>query len=85
VTYSTSPAWGLGLATITADDTVLDAWYATGALGLGEPPAGASPATRLTGDRALPGLRTVAVVTLIGSLADVPKDACDAYLRLHLL
>jgi 2,3,4,5-tetrahydropyridine-2-carboxylate N-succinyltransferase len=85
VTHSTSPAWGAGLATVTADDTVLDTWYPAGNLGLGEPAAGASPPTHLAGDRALPGLRTVAVVTVIGSLADVPKDASDAYLRLHLL
>jgi 2,3,4,5-tetrahydropyridine-2,6-dicarboxylate N-succinyltransferase len=37
------------------------------------------------GERALPGLRTVAVRTEIGSLADPIKDTSDAYLRLHLL
>lgn len=31
-------AWGIGLATVTADDQVLDTWYPTGKLGLGELP-----------------------------------------------
>ena len=30
-------------------------------------------------------MRTVAVLTVIGSLAEPPADAHDAYLRLHLL
>jgi 2,3,4,5-tetrahydropyridine-2-carboxylate N-succinyltransferase len=87
------PAWGIGLATITADEQVLDTWYPTGKLGLGELPLvpGEDHADVLdlppsaVGERALPGLRTVVVVTEIGSLADPIKDASDAYLRLHLL
>ncbi|MGK5679127.1 2,3,4,5-tetrahydropyridine-2,6-dicarboxylate N-succinyltransferase [Actinoplanes sp. URMC 104] len=83
---STSPAWGIGLATVTAEGQVLDTWYPDGFLGLGELPAGAPvlPAG-LTGPRALPGLSTVEVRTAISSLADPIKDAADAYLRLHLL
>ncbi|XVV11931.1 2,3,4,5-tetrahydropyridine-2,6-dicarboxylate N-succinyltransferase [Actinoplanes sp. CA-131856] len=81
---STSPAWGIGLATVTADGQVLDTWFPF--LGLGELPAEPPvlPAG-LTGPRALPGLSTVEVRTTIGSLADPIKDASDAYLRLHLL
>lgn len=87
------PAWGIGLATITADEQVLDTWYPTGKLGLGALPLvpGEEQADVLdlppgaVGERALPGLRTVMVVTEIGSLADPIKDAADAYLRLHLL
>ena len=30
---STSPAWGIGLATVTAEGQVLDTWYPTPALG----------------------------------------------------
>ena len=30
------PAWGIGLATVTADGQVLDTWYPAGKLGLGE-------------------------------------------------
>ncbi|HEY0697012.1 MAG TPA: 2,3,4,5-tetrahydropyridine-2,6-dicarboxylate N-succinyltransferase [Micromonospora sp.] len=86
-------AWGIGLATITADDQVLDTWYPTGKLGLGElplvpgeeaaDPLGLPPGA--IGERALPGLRTVVQVTEIGSLDDPIKDTPDAYLRLHLL
>ncbi|MEV4350394.1 2,3,4,5-tetrahydropyridine-2,6-dicarboxylate N-succinyltransferase [Actinoplanes sp. NPDC049596] len=81
---STSPAWGIGLATVTADGQVLDTWFPF--LGLGELPAEPPvlPAG-LTGPKALPGLSTVEVRTTIGSLADPIKDASDAYLRLHLL
>jgi len=86
--YVTTPAWGLGLATVTAEGQTLDAWYPTDHLGLGERPADATMVERLlrlTGDRLLPGLRVVEISTIIGSLADPPVDAEDAYLRLHLL
>ena len=83
---STSPAWGIGLATVTADGQVLDTWYPTGFLGLG--PAPATPPVLpagLTGPRALPGLSTAEARVTVGSLADPIKDTADAYLRLHLL
>jgi 2,3,4,5-tetrahydropyridine-2-carboxylate N-succinyltransferase len=98
VTALDTPAWGLSLATVTTDGTVLDAWYPSGKLGLGAPPALDAPpgqplpAGELLGlpaeaasDRPLPGLRTVAMLVVLGSLADPPKDSYDAYLRLHLL
>ncbi|OLB81553.1 MAG: 2,3,4,5-tetrahydropyridine-2,6-dicarboxylate N-succinyltransferase [Actinobacteria bacterium 13_2_20CM_2_71_6] len=84
--FTTSPAWGTGLATVTAEDQVLDTWYPTGRLGLGTAPAddpGFDPT--LIGERQLPGLRTVEVRTAVESLADPPLDATDTYLRLHLL
>jgi len=83
---SISPAWGIGLATVTADGQVLDTWYPAGFLGLGETPAEPPvlPAG-LTGPRALPGLSVVEVTVTIDSLADPITDASDAYLRLHLL
>ncbi|GAA1825240.1 2,3,4,5-tetrahydropyridine-2,6-dicarboxylate N-succinyltransferase [Planosporangium flavigriseum] len=92
---SDSPAWGLGLATITAEGQVLDTWYPAGKLGFGTPDVDAKAGVPLpvaelfdssiaeTGP--IPGLRTAAVLTMIGSLADPPKDTYDAYLRLHLL
>jgi 2,3,4,5-tetrahydropyridine-2-carboxylate N-succinyltransferase len=81
---STSPAWGIGLATVTAEGQVLDTWYPAGHLGLGDEELGQLPAG-LTGPRSLPGLSTVEVRTTIKSLADPIADAADAYLRLHLL
>ena len=92
---SDSPAWGLGLATVTAEGQVLDTWYPAGKLGFGTPDVEARagvalPVTDLfdtgvpeTGP--LPGIGTAAVLTMISSLADPPKDTFDAYLRLHLL
>jgi 2,3,4,5-tetrahydropyridine-2-carboxylate N-succinyltransferase len=86
VSISTSPAWGLGLATVTADSQVLDTWFPGGFLGLG-----ATPAERpmlpagLVGPTALAGVATVEVLCEIGSLADPIKDTSEAYLRLHLL
>ena len=83
---STSAAWGIGLATVTAEGTVLDTWYPAGFLGLGalpeEPPT--LPAG-LSGPKALAGLSTVEVRVEVASLADPIKDSSDAYLRLHLL
>ncbi|TMM37609.1 MAG: 2,3,4,5-tetrahydropyridine-2,6-dicarboxylate N-succinyltransferase [Actinobacteria bacterium] len=84
--FTTAPAWGTGLATVTAEEQVLDVWYPTGRLGLGTAPGddpGFDPT--LTGDRQLPGLRAVEVRTAVESLADPPVDAADVYLRLHLL
>jgi 2,3,4,5-tetrahydropyridine-2-carboxylate N-succinyltransferase len=100
MSFSTSPAWGIGLATVTAEGQVLDTWYPTGKLALGvledqdQPTAdlpkavplpSAAPLGLPAGELALPGLRTAGVITVIGSLADPPKDTFDAYLRLHLL
>jgi len=86
VTAAHSPAWGIGLATITDEDQVLDTWYPAGKLGVGQPPRPAGEAAPVTlPDPALPGLRTAEVVVEIGSLANRPADAYDAYLRLHLL
>lgn len=76
------PAWGFGLATVSADQT-LEVWYPTGQLGLGTA-AGDAPELKVA-EPALPGLRVVAVRTTIASLADAPVDTADAYLRLHLL
>lgn len=84
--FITSPAWGTGLATVTAEGQVLDVWYPTGRLGLGPAPAddpGFDPT--LTGDRPLAGLRTVVVRSAVESLADPPVDSPEVYLRLHLL
>jgi len=84
--FSTSAAWGSGLATVTAAGQVLDTWFPAGFLGLGDEPADAPvlPAG-LTGPRALAGLSTTGVHVAIASLGDPIKDTPEAYLRLHLL
>ena len=93
---TTQGAWGYGLATISEPgDRVLDTWFPDPQLG-GEAPGG--PGTRALGQHEGPpelagvsgrderrGVRLVPVLTVIGSLADPPADAHDAYLRLHLL
>jgi 2,3,4,5-tetrahydropyridine-2-carboxylate N-succinyltransferase len=89
-------AWGYGLATLSdAGDEVLDAWFPEPRLG-GDAPG--ESGTKLLGQNEGPhelaaatgrderrGVRTAAVLTVIGSLAEPPADAYDAYLRLHLL
>lgn len=78
-------ASGIGIATITADGTVLDTWYPAPALS--EAAAGPVPAEleALVGSDEDRGVRTEIVRTTIASLDDKPADAHDAYLRLHLL
>ena len=77
-------AWGYGLATVADDGTVLDTWFPAPELG------------QASGDRAPEALEALAgkhperrvhtdVVTVEIDLAEAPKDASDAYLRLHLL
>lgn len=90
--FSTSPAWGAGLATVTYDNQVLDTWFPVGALGLGAAPAAGmgvlvadAGLASMVGPRALPGLWTEVVEVYPESLADPPRDTPDAYLRLHLL
>lgn len=78
-------AWGFGLATIADDGTTLDTWYPEPALG--EAPAGAAAPeslAALAGEDETRRVRLEVVTTQI-DLADPPKDASDAYLRLHLL
>ncbi|TVX96747.1 2,3,4,5-tetrahydropyridine-2,6-dicarboxylate N-succinyltransferase [Mycolicibacterium porcinum] len=86
-------ASGVGLATITADGTVLDTWFpapelsASGDAGTVKLTGDDVPAefAGLTGPDADRGVAVVAVRTTITDLSDKPADAHDAYLRLHLL
>lgn len=86
-------AWGVGVATLAADGSVLDTWFPAPELGGSDQPgttrlSAADVPAELAGllgrdeDR---GTETVAVRTAIGALADKAADAYDAYLRLHLL
>jgi 2,3,4,5-tetrahydropyridine-2,6-dicarboxylate N-succinyltransferase len=90
-------AWGYGLATLgEPGGRVLDTWFPEPHIGLEDAPD--APGTRILGQNEGPydlaaatgrderrGVRTVVVLTVIGSLAEPPADAHDAYLRLHLL
>jgi len=88
--YIDSPAWGLGLATVTSSGQVLDAWFPTGNLGLGaESPALLTDFSDISdlsdSSGGLPGVRAEVVRVEIQSLGDAPLSTPDAYLRLHLL
>jgi 2,3,4,5-tetrahydropyridine-2-carboxylate N-succinyltransferase len=83
----------VGLATITDDGTVLDAWFpapeldggheaGTARLSVAEVPAELADLVGRDDDRAV---ETVLIRTVIGALDQPPADAYDAYLRLHLL
>jgi len=80
---SSRPAHGYGLASVTADGTVLDTYYPAPALGApsGEP---AAELAGLAGTDEARGVRTELVRTVI-DLDVPPTDAADVYLRLHLL
>lgn len=92
--YGVSGAVALGLATIAADGSVLDTWFpapeltdAPGTPGTERISAADAPAelSALAGSDPERGVEKVLVRTTIGSVADKPADAYDAYLRLHLL
>ncbi|WP_328539420.1 2,3,4,5-tetrahydropyridine-2,6-dicarboxylate N-succinyltransferase [Streptomyces sp. NBC_00344] len=87
-----------GLATVTADGTVLDTWFPAPELTAEPGPSGterlsAERAEELLGQAAPRALgadrrravEVIAVRTVIASLDDKPLDAHDVYLRLHLL
>ncbi|WP_375488820.1 2,3,4,5-tetrahydropyridine-2,6-dicarboxylate N-succinyltransferase [uncultured Mycobacterium sp.] len=87
-------ASGIGLATLAADGSVLDAWFpepeliessgesGTVRLSLAEVPDDLAALAGRDEDR---GTETVAIRTVNGLLEDKASDAYDAYLRLHLL
>jgi 2,3,4,5-tetrahydropyridine-2-carboxylate N-succinyltransferase len=87
-TTTPTHAWGIGLATLAADGSTLDAWYP--APQLGEAPADleSQPLHAQLGAAAredeVRGTRQEIVSRAI-ELAAPPADAADAYLRLHLL
>ena len=83
-------AWGIGLATLAADGSVLDTWFpapelgGAGAAGTTRVPAAEVPAqlAALTGSDADRGTETVAVATVISDLSARAVDAYDGYLHL---
>jgi 2,3,4,5-tetrahydropyridine-2-carboxylate N-succinyltransferase len=94
----TTGATGVGIATVTADGTVLDTWYAqpklidagqqSGTTRLTEAEAASAlgeSAVKLLGPDTDRGVDVIAVRTTIAALDQPPADAHDVYLRLHLL
>jgi 2,3,4,5-tetrahydropyridine-2,6-dicarboxylate N-succinyltransferase len=81
-------AWGLGLATVTEDGTVLDTWFPAPQLGDAPEDAGphAVPADLSVLQSTDPHRRVrQTVVRVLIDLDAPPADTSDAYLRLHLL
>ncbi|GLY52502.1 2,3,4,5-tetrahydropyridine-2,6-dicarboxylate N-succinyltransferase [Lentzea sp. NBRC 102530] len=90
-----STAYGIGLATVTPDGTVLDTWYPSPALGDVEPgttrvssaeiaEALGEAAAKLLGEDLERGVEVVGVQVAI-DLDAAPRDTYDVWLRLHLL
>ena len=95
---STGGARGVGLASYTADDRVLDAWFLHPERTAGGGEAGTQPlraadieevlgggASTAVGSDEVRGVHVRAVATTIADLQAPPLDTCDVYLRLHLL
>jgi 2,3,4,5-tetrahydropyridine-2-carboxylate N-succinyltransferase len=83
-----STAWGLGLATIAADGTVLDTWFPSPALGIAPAGGESRPVPAELAPHLGPDPRRdvhVEFVTVTIELDVPPASTADAYLRLHLL
>ncbi len=83
-----STAWGLGLATIAADGTVLDTWFPAPALGAAPAGGESRPVPAELAPLLGPDPRRdvqVEFVTVTIDLDVPPASTPDAYLRLHLL
>ncbi|MFL6141049.1 MAG: 2,3,4,5-tetrahydropyridine-2,6-dicarboxylate N-succinyltransferase [Labedaea sp.] len=90
-------AHGVGLATVTQDGTVLDAWFPRPRLGPGPAPGTlrlseqdavdelGDAVSALLGPDEAREVEVVPVRTGVTRLSDPPADAYDVYLRLHLL
>jgi len=80
----TSAAWGYGLATLDASDTVLDVWFPAPALGArdGDAP---TELTKLEGSDDLRDVRREVRLVEIADLSVAPASTEEVWLRLHLL
>jgi 2,3,4,5-tetrahydropyridine-2-carboxylate N-succinyltransferase len=76
-------AWGHGLATVTADGVVLDAWFPYVGLGATDT-ADREPLPAIAGDDDVRGYSREVVLVQI-HLDAAPTSTTDVYLRLHLL
>jgi 2,3,4,5-tetrahydropyridine-2,6-dicarboxylate N-succinyltransferase len=85
MTENATYAWGFGLATVSADGTVLDVWYPAPELG-SRPDHTKAPAELIAaeGNDEIRQVRREVVSAEI-TLDQAPAGTADAYLRLHLL
>ena len=81
VSFREEAAYAAGLATLTNDDRVLEAWFPAPTLGSSSGEIVVLP----TGTDPIRNVHTKHVAVTIDSLAKPPADALDVYLRLHLL
>lgn len=91
-----STAYGIGLATVTPDGSVLDTWYPSPTLGDADDLATTrvssaeiaealgESAAKLLGEDPERGVEVVGVRVAI-DLAEAPRDTYDVWLRLHLI
>ena len=84
MTSATRTAWGVGLATLTPDGQVLDAWFPQPRLGAKDGETHDDGLQKLVGKDEARQVRREVVERVI-DLDAAPADAVDAYLRLHLL
>jgi len=82
---ATIGASGVGLATRTADGTILDVWYPAPFLTGGSQSPTQPDLSAAERDDDLRNVSMVSMETTITSLSDPPLDTADVYLRLHLL
>jgi len=86
VTDTPTSAWGWGLATLDADDTVLDVWFPAPALG--DPDTdqdGPDELAALVGDDEARGVTRRVTRVVVPDLQQPITGTEDAWLRLHLL
>ncbi|WP_203336594.1 2,3,4,5-tetrahydropyridine-2,6-dicarboxylate N-succinyltransferase [Nocardioides limicola] len=81
----TGPAHGWGLTTVTPDDTVLDVWFPSPALGAAKPAGPPADLNALSGVDPIRRVRREVRLVAIDDLAAAPRSTEDAWLRLHLL
>lgn len=83
-----SKAWGLGLATIAADNSVMDVWYPAPTLGAapaGDPMNLATPELLASVGADVRRNVTLKLISTEVDLTSPVQNTTDAYLRLHLL
>jgi 2,3,4,5-tetrahydropyridine-2-carboxylate N-succinyltransferase len=79
-------AWGFGLTTYASDESVLDTWFPSPALGAKpEDPAAPDELVTLQGSDKVRAVERRVVLVEVADLSAAPSSTTDAWLRLHLL